>query len=158
MTNTAKFMPWVDFLPEVGTPILNERDRLTRKLAEAARLEKEARELRESVRQERGELFMKIAKNWTLYDLETAAKRCGTNGHPFPVEHVTDANLREALRAVDGGLTALDVLQAFERGQVIRPAGHVLTASDAECRATLQRVLDWWNVGALPVLEAQASA
>lgn len=158
MTSTAKFMPWVDFLPVVGTPILNERDRLARMLADAERLENEARELRERVRQERGDLFMKIAKMWTLYDIETAAKLSGLNGHPFPVEQVADANLRAALRAVDGGLTALDVLQAFERGQVIRPAGHVLTASDAECRATLQRVLDWWNVGALPVLEAQASA
>jgi hypothetical protein len=150
---TTKFMPWVDFLPEIGTPILKERDKLAGVLSEADRLEQLAAALRESVRDGRAELFDGIAKRWTLYDIESAARRAGIDGQPFPVGVVNDPKLREALRALDGGLFPLAALQAFERGQVVRQPD-LSTATDAECRDTLARVLAWWNFAAVPVLAA----
>ncbi len=151
---TTKFMPWVDFLPEIGTPILKERDKLAGVLSEADRLEQLAATLRESVRDGRAELFDGIAKRWTLFDIESAARRAGINGQPFPDGAVTDPKLREALRALDGGLFPLAALQAFESGQVVRQHNLLSTATDAECRETLDRVLTWWNLAAVPVLSA----
>jgi hypothetical protein len=152
---TTKFMPWIDFLPEVGTPILAERDRMAGVLAEADQLEQQAAALRAGVRWTRADLFDRIAKKWTLFDIETAARRAGNDGNDgqrLPVDFVTDPKLREALRALDGGLFPLAALQAFERGQVVRQHNLLSTATDAECRETLNRVLDWWNFAAVPVL------
>lgn len=151
---TTKFMPWVDCLPEIGQPLLNERDKLAGVLAEADRLEQQAAALRANVSTGRADLFDRIAKKWTLFDIESAARRAGIDGRPFPVGVVSDPKLREALRALDGGLFPLAALQAFERGQVVRQHNLLSTATDAECRETLNRVLDWWNFAAVPVLAA----
>ena len=48
--NAPVFMSWLDRLPEVGAPILNERDRLEAMLAEAEAFERRAAELRASAR------------------------------------------------------------------------------------------------------------
>ena len=60
--------------------------------------------------------------------------------------------LREALRALDGAPSPLEVLQAFHAGRVIRQHNLFSTATEEEQRATLHRVFDWWNYGAVPLL------
>ena len=49
-------------------------------------------------------------------------------------------------------LLALEVLQAFHAGRVIRQHNLFSTATEEEQRATLHRVFDWWNYGAVPLL------
>lgn len=73
----TKFMPWVDHLPEVGTPILAERDRMAGVMAEAAQLEQQAAALRAGVRWCHADLFDRIAADWTPADIEGAAHRAG---------------------------------------------------------------------------------
>lgn len=146
------YMPWIDLLPEVGNPIRKERDKLAATLAEAEQLERRAAALRASVRAARPALMDRIIQRWTLRDIEQAANAAADRGRPFPVGYVQDAPLREALRALDGGGTPLEVLQAFHAGGVIRQHNLFSTATEEEQRATLHRVFDWWNYGAVPLL------
>lgn len=53
---------------------------------------------------------------------------------------------------VDGAPSPLEVLQAFHAGRVIRQHNLFSTATEEEQRATLHRVFDWWNYGAVPLL------
>ena len=147
-----KFMPWVDLLPEVGDPIRNERNKLAAKLAEAEELERQAAALRAAVREGRAALLDRVMKQWTLHDIEQAATAAADRGQPFPPGFVKDGELREALRALDGATSALEVLQAFHAGRVIRQHNLFSTATEEEQRATLHRVFDWWNYGAVPLL------
>lgn len=147
-----KFMPWVDLLPEVGDPIRNERNKLAAKLASAEELEKQAAALRAGVREGRAALLDRIMKQWTLHDIEQAATAAADRGQPFPPGFVKDGELREALRALDGAPSALEVLQAFHAGRVIRQHNLFSTATEEEQRDTLHRVFDWWNYGAVPLL------
>lgn len=146
------FMSWVDLLPEVGDPIRKERDKLAAALAETERLEKRAAELRASVRAGRAALLGRIMKHWTMYDIEQAANAAGDRGQPFPPSFVRDADLRGALRALDGAASALEILEAFHKGRVIRQHNLFSTATAAERDETLHRVMDWWNYGAAPLL------
>ncbi len=70
--NAPVFMSWLDRLPEVGAPILNERDRLEAMLAEAEAFERRAAELRASARAGRAGLLGKVAKLWSLYEIQRA--------------------------------------------------------------------------------------
>lgn len=146
------YMPWVDLLPEVGDPIRNERDKLAATLTEAEELEKRAAALRAGVREGRAAFFGRVMKQWTLHDIEQAATAAGDRGQPFPTGFVNDGELREALRALDGAPSPLEVLQAFHAGRVIRQHNLFSTATEEEHRATLHRVFDWWNYGAVPLL------
>jgi hypothetical protein len=147
-----KFMPWVDLLPEVGGPIRNERNELAATLASAEELEKQAAALRAAVREGRAALLDRIMKQWTLHDIEQAATAAADRGQPFPPGFVKDGELREALRALDGAPSPLEVLQAFDAGRVIRQHNLFSTATAAEHDETLHRVMDWWNYGAVPLL------
>lgn len=147
-----KFMPWVDLLPEVGDSIRNERNKLVAKLASAEELEKQAAALRAGIRAGRVARLDRIMKQWTLHDIEQAATAAADRGQPFPLGVVKDVELREALRALDGAPSPLKVLQAFHAGRVIRQHLLFSTATEEEQRATLRRVFDWWNYGAVPLL------
>ena len=91
-------------------------------------------------------------KQWTLHDIEQAATAAADRGQPFPPGFVKDGELREALRALDGAPSPLEVLQAFHAGRVIRQHNLFSTATEDEQRETLHRVFDWWNYGAVPLL------
>lgn len=145
--NAPVFMSWLDRLPEVGAPILNERDRLEAMLAEAEAFERRAAELRASARAGRAGLLGKVAKLWSLYEIQRAGDAEDASFH-----NVQDHELRGALRALDGVASPLDILEAFHKGRVIRQHNLFSTATDEDRHATLHRVLDWWNYGAAPVL------
>lgn len=146
------YMPWVDLLPEVGDPIRNERNKLAATLAEAEELERQAAALRAAVQEGRAALMGRIMRQWTLHDIQQAASAAGDGGRPFPAGFVNDDSLREALRALDGAPSPLEVLQAFHAGRVIRQHNLFSTATEEERRATLHRLFDWWNYGAIPLL------
>lgn len=148
----GRFMAWVGRLPEVGDPIQGGRDRLRGQLAQAEALERQAAALRAEVAEGRAALLRRVLDRWTVAEVETASMAAGEAGSPFPAAYVSDAKLREALRALDGGQSALDVLQTFVSGAVVRQHNLMSTATDAERRETLNRVLDWWNYGAVPLL------
>lgn len=148
---TLEFMSWVDFLPEVGTPILAERDKLAAQLAAADDLERQAAALRASVQKARAPLVNKITFMWSLLDIEKAANTAAANV-TFPPSVISDSPLRAAIAALDGAFSPLEILRSFDRGQVIR---HTLSgkASAAEQEETLHRVFDWWNYAAAPLLQ-----
>jgi hypothetical protein len=146
------FMPWVDLLPEVGDPIRKDRDHLAATLADAELLEKRAAALRETVHAGRAALLARVMRQWMLHDIVQAATAAADHDRPFPPGIVKDDELREALRALDGAASPLDILRAFTVGRVIRQHNLFSTATAAERDATLHRVMDWWNYGAVPLL------
>lgn len=148
----GRFMAWVDHLSEVGDPILAARDRLRRSLDRAESLERQAAAVRAEVAEGRAALLRRVLDHWTVADIEAASIAAGEAGSPFPAAYVSDAELREALRALDGAASPLEILGAFHKGRVIRQHNLFGTATEAEHRATLHRVFDWWNYGAVPLL------
>lgn len=148
----TKFMPWIDLLPEVDSSVLRERDRLSEYLDMAEALEKRAAALRERAKAGRSVLMDKVARRWSLEDIEQAGNAAGDRGQPIPPSFVRDAELREALRALDGAASPLEVLEAFHKGRVIRQHNLFSTATEEDRHATLHRVFDWWNYGAVPLL------
>lgn len=145
------FMPWVDLLPKVGDSVRDERNRLAAKLAEADALERQAAALRAGVLEGRAALLGRVMQ-WTLHDIELAATAAGDRGQPLPSSFVRDGELREALRAIDGASSSLEVLRAFRACRVIQQRDYFSAATEEERRAALNRVLDWWNYGAAPLL------
>ncbi len=148
----SHFMSWVSLLPEVGGMMINDRNRLTEKLARAEELEKEAAELRDEVRDGRRVLMERIKKGWTKKEIEKAQKAAATSGEQSPCSFIADEEVRQAIGDFDGSLSPLEVLQCFREGRVIRQYNLMSTATDEERRAALKRVLDWWNFGAVPLL------
>lgn len=155
-TNTtkpaARFLPWVDMLAEVGSPIIQQRDKAAALLAEADALERQAAELRRAAVAARAPLLERILKNWSLAELEQAANNAERITHPIPLHCIEDAELRNAIRALEGAQGPLDVLRLFNK-TVIRQHNLMSTATDAERRATLIRALNWWNFAVVPMLE-----
>lgn len=72
------------------------------------------------------------------------------------LDHVRDAQLRAALALLDGEHLAAQALLAFCQGAVIRQHNLLSTATDEERRATLNRLISWWNLAAAPVIERLA--
>jgi hypothetical protein len=145
------FMPWIDKLPEVGDKITHERNRLAERLAIAEKLEKEAAVIRAEVKTDRAALVGKVAEYWSLGEIERAANAATQSG-PVPLACVEDEYLRSVLIGLDGGASALDLLRAFREACVVRQHNLTSTATAQEQRATIQRVLDWWNFGVYPLL------
>jgi hypothetical protein len=149
------FMPWIDYLPEVGAPIRKDRDRLAGKLAEAAKLEQQAEGLRAEVFKARAALVVRVAEQWSPQDMAAARAQAGAAASVLSPEYVADPALRAALTTLDGHGSALVLLRVF-KAQAFRQHNLLSTASDEERRATLERILDWWNFGAVPLLEGVA--
>jgi len=144
-------MPWIDQLSEVGDKITHERNRLAELLAKAERLEKDAGAIRAEVKADRAALVGKVAEHWSLGEIERAAN-AATQSLPVALACVEDERLRSVLMALDGGASAFDLLRAFREAGVIRQHNLLSTATAQEQRATIQRVLDWWNFGVYPLL------
>lgn len=151
------FMPWVDFLPELGDPIRSERNRLADMQDRADALEKQAAALRADLKSGRASLLAKIAVGWHSREIASATRAAGDHLRPTSLNFITDHALRAMIITLDGGSTALDVLNVFRLGQVIRQHNLLSTATDTERRATLNRVLDWWNHAAVPLLDRMDS-
>jgi hypothetical protein len=140
----ARFLPWVDMLAEVGSPIIKQRDQAAALLAEADALERQADELRRAAVAARAPLLERVMKNWSLAELEQAANRAESITHPVPLHCIEDAELRNAIRALEGTQGPLDVLRLYNQ-KVIRQHNLLSTATEDERRATLARALNWWN-------------
>jgi hypothetical protein len=67
-----KIMPWVEMLPEVGTGICKERDRLNAKLAAAEELERQAAALRAEAYEGQAALMSRIAAAWAPHEIAQA--------------------------------------------------------------------------------------
>jgi len=70
-------MPWLDRLSEVGTPILNERDRIADHLKEANELERQVKELREKAQIRAAALEERVSEKWTAAEILVAKARAG---------------------------------------------------------------------------------
>ncbi len=114
---SLEFMSWVDFLPEVGTPILAERDKLAAQVAAAEELERQAADLRAAVQQERAPLIDKIISMWSLLDIETAANAASPNDAVSPSD-VSASTTRPAVGAFVSEFSPLAILRASPRGPV----------------------------------------
>ncbi len=145
------YMNWVDHLFEVGTPIRRERDKLAGMLAKAQALEIEAAGLRAAARTGRAALVANIEQRWTPAEI-TAAHRNAAREAPPSLDAVRDPQLRAQLRGLDGEASPVDLLQIFS--SLLRQHNLLSTATDAERRETLERVLDWHNHGLRPWREA----
>ena len=72
---TKNLMAWVNLLPEVGAPILKDRQDLRELLSQADDLERCAAQLRESVRRGEAALKTRILKHWSQEEVERAEAR-----------------------------------------------------------------------------------
>lgn len=151
------FMPWIDYLPEVGDPIRNERAKLRELACEAFELERTAAAQLAKVRAGQAELLAKAMRLWTLAEIQKAAQAADRADPMFSLRaQVEDDALRERLQLLDGWQLASDALQVFKTAGVIRQQNLLSTASDEERMQTLARVLAWWNHAARPVFERLA--
>lgn len=66
---TANTLNWIEHLPEIGTPILQQRDRLLELLAQIDGLQKIAR-------RREAELNKEIAEHWLPAEIALAQDRC----------------------------------------------------------------------------------
>lgn len=148
---TPKTLTWIKHLPAVDEETLAERNKIDAMLAMADNLEREAATLRRMVRTRRAKLLTAVNFHWTLQEISAASEGADAPA-PLPASVLDDPTLSEALRALDEDSTAADVLQAFKTGQVIRQHNLFSTAPLADQLATLHRVFDWWNYGAVPFL------
>ncbi len=153
MKKNPPYMPWLDRLPEVGTPLLDKRDELARKLDEARALEAQAAALRDSVKEGRAELLARLMTTWSLAEIQAAYDRTESQLYPVPLATVNDAELRACISAHEGQASMHDALNLFGT-QVVRQHNLLSTATDTERRATLARALDWWNLMVVPLLDA----
>lgn len=152
------FMGWVDHLPEVGDPIRTERSKLLELARQATELERSALEMRAHVLAGQAELLAKVMQHWTPADTERARDQADKIGGSARLNAVLlcqlqDAPLFEQLCRLDGMHLAAEALRAFSDGGVIGQHNLLSTATDAERRATLARVLAWWNVAGVPVYD-----
>ncbi|KWZ39563.1 hypothetical protein WS72_19340 [Burkholderia savannae] len=141
----TQFMAWVDRLPEVGTPILNRRDALARMILEAEQMEQIAAQLREKVRSRSLHLSDSIGAIWKRDEIERARQS--------PAGPAINAELAALLSHLDCTTGPLDVLRLFKAARVIRQANLFSTATQQERDDTLNRVFDWWNFAAVPLLD-----
>jgi len=156
MLNT-QFMQWVDFLPEVGDKILHERDQLAAQQSQVFELENQAAALRADIRSRQIELIIKIAKEWSQTDIGRAkSKEVDPNVTLWALSEMLDESMRTELHKMDGFQTATEALLSFHHAGVIRQHNLLSTASLNERLDTLKRVVDWWNIAALPVFERQS--
>ena len=148
------FMPWIDHLPEVGDPIRKDRAKLLEVAEQAAELERHALALRAQVAAGQTVLLTKVMRNWTPSDIQHASE-CAESRCPNAVLlcQIDDRKLRDELRKLDGTHLAAEALKAFHDGDVIGQHNLLSTASDAERRAALERVLKWWTLAGSPVYD-----
>lgn len=147
-----RYMPWVDLLTKVHQPILYQRDRIADILELADSLEARAAGLRKDAQRARALLLIRLLKTWSQSEVKEAAHRAESMTHPIPLHCIEDAELRGAIRALEGAQSPLDVLNLFH-AQVIRQHNLLSTATEAERNDTLRRALNWWNFAVLPMLE-----
>jgi len=145
------YMHWVNKLPEVGDPILNERDRVASLLAEAEELEKRAASLRAVVKAGRANLIRRISERWSLGDIERASA-ASIKEPASLLANVRDEYLRAALIGLDGGGSAVELLHVFKQCGFDNQARLLTASSTDEVRSLLFRLLDWWNFGVFPLL------
>lgn len=154
----TSFMRWVDLLPEVGDPLRRDRDRILGDAEQARSLELHALALRRKVREGQDELLKRALKRWTLLEIESASSRAealdvARQLAPASAPNASDDRMQRALSRLDGLHLAAEAISAFRRGGVIRQHNLMSTASEADRLATLNRLLDWWNLAARPVFE-----
>jgi len=149
---TPGFMPWIDKLPEVGNPILNERKRLQELSLDAQALERKALAIRAQVEAGKAALLERVTKQWTLLQIETASNAADADSlRAQLIGKVADPQVRDALRKLDGFHTAGEALRCFKRAGVIRT--DLEDASAAELRESAQRLQHWFSFALLPVLD-----
>lgn len=147
-------MPWIDKLPEVGDPILQERERLQTLAYDAQALERKALALRSQVEVGQAALLQRVTKEWTLLQIEQASNAANKDSlRAQLIDQVGDHRMREALRRLDGFHTAAEALRCFKRAGVIRAHNLCSTANEQELRDTAQRLAQWSNFALLPVLD-----
>ena len=152
MNFDTPFMPWIDHLPEVGDPIRRERAKLLELAEQAAELERHAAAVRALVQSGQAELMTKVMKHWTLADIQSAAQAADRLDPAARARaEVDDTPLRERLQQFDGWQLASEALTTFQAARVIRQEDLLTSATDAERRRTLERVLAWWDHAARPV-------
>jgi Uncharacterized KorC regulated protein A len=147
-----RFMPWIDMLTEVGSPILQDRDRAAALLREADELEARAATLRQEAIASRAPLLERVRRNWTDEELEQASKVAESIVHRYPLQWIVDPDMRSAVGALEGAQGPLDVLLIFSQ-YVLRDQTRVTPDTDVERRMMLKRAQDWWNFAVLPMLE-----
>lgn len=147
-----RFMPWVDLLNHVDQPILNERDRLAKLLEAADTLEVQADQLRKDAHRARAVLLLHVTKNWSMDEMRAALRQAESLIHLIPLQNIEDADLRDAIRSLEGIQSPIDVLNLFQ-AHVIRQHNLLSTATDAERIEALRRALTWWNFAASPLMK-----
>jgi len=148
----STFMGWVQHLPELGDPVRSERARLVAKLNEAHLLERRASQLVAEARAEAQLLLSTVARNWSLFEIESAGRRAGVERRSLGLATVRDDELRKALQQLDEHLTAGEAVRVFGAADVLRQES-LHHASDAERLAALDRLLAWWTFAGKPVYE-----
>lgn len=158
MPADTAFMPWIDYLHEVGEPIRGERGKLLRLAKRAVALERDACALRQEVARGQAALLMKVMQSWTLAEIQAACEKV-RDRDPMAAAmsaQVEDSGLRERVHALDGWHLAAEALQIFDQAAVLRQHNLLSTATEAERMQTLARVLAWWNHIGRPVCERLA--
>lgn len=149
---TPGFMPWIDKLPEVGNPILDERKRLQELSFDAQALERKALAIRAQVEAGKADLLKRVTKEWTLLQIETAGNAATADSlRAQLIEKVPDHQVRDELRKLDGFHTAGEALRCFKRAGVIRTDTENATAQ--ELRESAERLQHWVSFAVLPVLD-----
>jgi non-ribosomal peptide synthetase component F len=153
---SSTFMPWVQYLPEVGDPIQKRRESLTAKLNLAYLLERRAAQLVAEARAGERELTASIAENWSPREIEDAERRAGIDRQSLALATIRDDSLRVALQAGDSHLPASEAIRVFGAAEVLR-IETVWNANDVERLATLDRVIAWWTFAGKPVYDRMES-
>lgn len=150
----SRFMPWIDYLPEVGDPIRRRRDSLRRLAQESLAIEAQAHAMRERLRADSRELLVSVLQNWTLQQLETASRMADPRDDDKPASTA----LRMFLTQTEGAPLATEALLAIEESKMLSPVVMAGDSSDAEREQALCRLVEWWRHVGSPICARLRSA
>lgn len=120
---------------------------------EAMCLEARALALRRYVRTTLSRELEDAGSRWSIYEISAARRGDSAGIATQIVREMQDPSMRSALRDLDGHQTGAEAILCFERCGVIRHFNLLTTAPEAERRATLHRLFDWWIIAGRPACE-----